>query len=118
VDGRSEVITARRTIAGDKNEARMMLPLMESHHANMGRGAETVVTDSNYGTVEKFLACYDVGVGAHIPDPGGYAPKRTEKLKVFLEEEFRYDSESDTYRCLAGSHLRPKSMHLNHQSRG
>lgn len=117
VDGRSEVITATETTAGDVNEAHMMVPLLESHHANTGRGAETVVADSKYGTVENFLACRDLGMRAHIPDLGGYATKRTEKLKIFSEEEFEYDSESDTYRCPAGNRLKPKSLHLNRQSR-
>jgi hypothetical protein len=117
VDGRSEVITATETTAGDVNEAHLMVPLLESHHANTGRGAETVVADSKYGTVENFLACQDLGVRAHIPDLGEYATKRTEKLKIFSEEEFEYDSQSDTYRCPAGNRLKPKSLHLNRQSR-
>ena len=117
VDGRSEVITATETTAGDVNEAHLMVPLLESHHANTGRGAETVVADSKYGTVENFLACHDLGVRAHIPDLGGYTRKRTEKLRIFSEEEFEYDSQSDTYRCPAGNRLKPKSLHLNRQSR-
>jgi len=117
VDGRVEVITATETTAGDVNEAHMMVSLLESHHANTGRGAETVVADSKYGTVENFLACHDLGVRAHIPDLGGYSTKRTEKLKIFSEEEFQYDSQSDTYRCPVGNLLKPKSLHSNRQSR-
>jgi len=117
VDGRVEVITATETTAGDVNEAHMMVPLLESHHANTGRGAETVVADSKYGTVENFLACHDLRVRAHIPDLGGYCTKRTEKLKIFSEEEFQYDSQSDTYRCPVGNLLKPKSLHSNRQSR-
>jgi len=117
VDGRSEVITATETTAGDVNEAHVMVPLLESHHVNTGRGAETVVADSKYGTVENFLVCHDLGVRAHIPDLGEYSTKRTEKLKIFSEEEFQYDSQSDTYRCPAGNRLKPKSLHSNRQSR-
>jgi hypothetical protein len=40
-----------------------------------------------------------------------------QKLKIFSEEEFQYDSQSDTYRCPAGNRLKPKSLHLNRQSR-
>jgi hypothetical protein len=94
-----------------------MVPLLESHHANTGRGAETVVADSKYGTVDNFLACHDRGLKAHIPDLREASVKRTEKLKIFLEEEFQYDSESDTYRCPAGNRLKPKSLHINRQSR-
>jgi transposase len=117
VDGRSEVITATETTAGDVNEAHVMVPLLESHHANTGRGAETVVADSKYGTIDNFLACHDRGLKAHIPDLREASVKRTEKLKIFPEEQFQYDSQSDTYRCPAGNLLKPKSLHIHRQSR-
>jgi transposase len=116
-DGRSEVITATEATAGDVNEAHEMVPLLESHHANTGRGAEIVVADSKYGTIGNFLACYDLGVQAHMPDLGEYAGRRTEKQKIFSEGRFEYDPESDTYRCPAGNLLKPKSLHGNRQSR-
>jgi transposase len=117
VDGRAEVITATETTAGDVNEAHVMVPLLESHHENTGRGAETVVGDSKYGTVENFLACHDRGLKAHIPDLREASVKRAEKLKIFSEEQFEYDPQSDTYRCPAGNRLKPKSLHMNRQSR-
>jgi len=57
VDGGSEIITATETTPGDVNEAHRLIPLLESHHQNTERRAETVVADSKYGTVENFLAC-------------------------------------------------------------
>jgi transposase len=117
VDGRSEVITATETTAGDVNEAHVMVPLLESHHANTGRGAETVVADSKYGTIDNFLACHDLGVEAHIPDLGEFSVKRAEKRKIFTEDRFEYDPPSDTYRCPAGQLLKPRSLHTNRQSR-
>jgi transposase len=117
VDGRAEVITATETTAGDVNEAHVMVPLLESHHANTGRGAEAVVGDSKYGTIENFLACHDRGIEAHIPDLRETSVKRTEGLKIFSEEQFQYDPQSDTYRCPAGNRLKPKSLHSNRQSR-
>jgi transposase len=117
VDGRVEVITATETTAGDVNEAHVMVPLLESHHANTGRGAEAVVGDSKYGTIENFLACHDRGIEAHIPDLREASVKRTKGLKIFLEEQFQYDPGSDTYRCPAGNRLKPKSLHSNRQSR-
>ena len=117
VDGRAEVITATETTTGDVNEAHVMVPLLEIHHANTGRGAEAVVGDSKYGTIENFLACHDRGIEAHIPDLREASVKRTEGLKIFPEEQFQYDPESDTYRCPAGNRLKPKSLHSNRQSR-
>jgi transposase len=117
VDGRSEVITATQTTPGDVNEAHEMVPLIESHRLNTGIKADTVVADSKYGTVENFLACYDRGVEAHIPDLKGFTSKRMEELNIFSEEQFEYDEGSDTYRCPAGQRLKPKSLHKGRQSR-
>jgi uncharacterized protein (UPF0179 family) len=117
VDGRSEIITATETTAGDVNEAHVMVPLLESHHANTGVMAETVVGDSKYGTIENYLACHDLGVEAHLPDLGEFSVKRAEKRKIFTEDRFEYDPPSDTYRCPAGNQLKPKSLHLGRQSR-
>jgi transposase len=117
VDGRSEVITATKTTAGDVNEAHEMVPLIEGHHFNTGIQAETVVADSKYGTVENFLACSDRGVEAHMPDLREWTAKRIEKLGIFSEERFEYDPESDTYRCPVGNRLKPRSLHKSRQSR-
>ena len=117
VDGRSEVITATETTAGDVNEAHVMVPLLEGHHTNTGVMVESVVGDSKYGTIDNFLACHDLGVQAHLPDLGKFSTKRKERLKIFSEDRFEYDSQSDTYRCPAGNQLKPKSLHLNRQSR-
>jgi transposase len=117
VDGRSEVITVTEMTAGDVNEAHVMVPLLEGHHGNTGIQVETVVGDSKYGTIDNFLSCYDMGVEAHIPDLGGFSAKRTGKRKIFPEERFEYDSESDTYRCPGGNLLRPKSLHMGRESR-
>jgi IS5 family transposase len=99
VDGRSEIITATETTAGDVNEAHRMIPLLESHHANTGRMAEGVVGDSKYGTIENYLACRDRGVEAHLPDLGECSAKRAKKSKIFSEERFEYDPQNDTYCC-------------------
>jgi transposase len=117
VDGRSEVITATETTPGDINEAHEMISLLERHHINTGMKAETVVADSKYGTVENFLACCDRGVEAHMPDLQESTAKRIEKLNIFSEGRFEYDRETDTYRCPAGNRLKPRSLHMNRQSR-
>ncbi len=117
VDGKSEVITATETTAGDVNEAHEMVALLESHHLNTGLKADTVVADSKYGTIENFLACHDRGVEAHMPDLKESLVKRRDKVDIFSEERFEYDRDSDTYRCPAGNRLKPKSLHMNRQSR-
>ena len=117
VDARSEIITVTETTAGDVNEAHEMVPLLESHHTNTGIMADTVVGDSKYGTIDNFLACHDLGVQAHIPDLGECSVKRKAKLRIFSEDRFEYDPQSDTYRCPVGNLLKPRSLHTNRQSR-
>ncbi len=59
VDGKKEIITATDVAPGDVNEAHLILPLLEQHHATTEVEAETVVADSKYGTIDNFLACHD-----------------------------------------------------------
>ena len=68
VDERTEIITATEATAGDINEAHLLMPLIESHHATTGLTAQTVVADSKYGTIDNFLDCWDKGIYAHMPD--------------------------------------------------
>ena len=117
VDGKHEIITATDAAPGDVNEAHLMLPLLEKHEATTEVRAETVVADSKYGTIDNFLACHDQGIQAHIPDLREVAIKRIAKTDIFLEERFLYDPASDTYTCPAGVQLKPKSLHINRQSR-
>jgi hypothetical protein len=76
-----------------------------------------VVADSKYGTIDNFLACHNLGIQAHIPDLREAAVKRTEQRNIFLEDRFHYDPATDTYQCPAGALLKPKSLHINRQSR-
>jgi transposase len=117
VDERSEIITATEAASGDVNEAHLMIPLLESHEATTGLTADTIVADSKYGTIDNFLACYNRGIQAHMPDLREVAVKRTAELKIFLEDRFRYDQESDVYHCPTGNILKPKSLHMDRQSR-
>lgn len=116
VDRQSEIITATEATPGDVNEAHLLLPLFDKHCATTGTKAETVVADSKYGTIDNFLACHDRGIQAHIPDLRETAVKRTAKREIF-SDHFQYDPDTDTYRCPAGNLLKPKSLHMNRQSR-
>lgn len=117
VDGRCEVITATDATPGDINEAHLMIPLLEKHHATTGIQAETIVADSKYGTIDNFLACHDQGVQAHIPDLLKVAHKRAAQRGKFTEEQFQYDAATDTYKCPAEIRLKPKTLHARRQSR-
>jgi IS5 family transposase len=117
VDEKTEIITATDATPGDINEAHLMIPLLQQHKAATGLTADTVVADSKYGTIENFLACRDRGIQAHMPDLRGAAIKRIVKLNIFLDDRFQYDPVKDVYNCPAGNTLKPKSLHIDRQSR-
>ena len=116
VDSTAEVITATAVTPGDVNEAHLLLALADTHQANTARGADTVIADSKYGTIDNYLACHDRGVAAHLPDLKKAADKRAAQRKIFADTRFVYDPETDTYRCPAGQRLKRKSLHMKRQS--
>ncbi len=117
VEGQNEIITATDATPGDVNEAHLMIQLLEQHKMTTSVTADTVVADSKYGTIDNFLACYDRGIQAHVPDLRKASDKRVRKLKIFNEDHFQYDPERDVYNCPAGNVLKPKSLHKDRQSR-
>lgn len=116
MDSRREVITAVQVTRGDVNEAHLLVPLWQAHHANTRRMAHTVVADSKYGTIENFLACHERGLAAHIPDLKQAADQRAAQRQHFPDTQFTYEAATDTYRCPAGQVLRRKSWHRSRQS--
>ena len=116
VDGQSEIITAADATPGDVNEAHLMIALLEKHKITTGVTADTVVADSKYGTIDNFIACHDRAIQAHVPDLRE-ASVKVKKMKIFQEDRFQYDPERDVYHCPAGNVLKPKSLHIDRQSR-
>lgn len=112
VDGKNEVITATDVTTGIVNEAHLMLPLLKKHEAATGTKVDTVVADGKYGIIENYLACFDLGINAHVPDFGKANKKRMADLNIFQDHQFQYDMETDTYLCPGGNLLKRKSLDL------
>lgn len=117
VDEQCEIITAATATPGDVNEAHYMLDLVEQHEATTAAEVQAVVADSKYGIIDNYLACNDRGIEAHIPAMLEANRTRFAKLNIFQEESFRYDPETDTYRCPSGNVLKPKSLHIKRHRR-
>jgi len=67
VDAGCEIITAVEVTPGAVNEGHKMAALIDGHEATTHAQAKTIVADSQYGTKENFLLCYDKGIAAHMP---------------------------------------------------
>jgi hypothetical protein len=92
------------------------MPLVEQHGCNTEQAAEVVVADTKYGTVENYLACYDRGLRAHIPDIKRSQDNSGRREGIFPEEAFSYSQETDSYRCPAGQELTARRHHVKRQA--
>jgi len=106
VDDAHGVITATKTTPGDGKENGEMMHLIHEHERNTGNQVNTVVGDSQYGTVDNFRACQQRGIASHMGDLAATQKGTGRREGIFTESDFVYDAETDTYRCPAGQTLR------------
>jgi transposase len=102
VDNAQGVVTAQVTTPGSVKEDTQLMGLVQKHQENTAVVVETVVADSQYGTVENFLKCMDRGIHPHMADLKGTQDQGERRSKFFTEDRFVYDAATDTYRCPAG----------------
>ena len=105
VDDAHGVVTAVKTTRGDVKENGELLELVDQHERNTRREVETVVADSQYGTVENFRACQERGIKSHMADFRKGQEGKGRRKGIYDESAFVYDAEADTYRCPAGETL-------------
>jgi len=105
VDDLRGVITAVETTAGDVEENAKLMDLVDQHEKNTSCQVETVVADTQYGTVENFRACQQRGLISHMADLSLSQAQKPPNQEIFGIEPFVYDPQSDTYRCPAGQTL-------------
>jgi transposase len=105
VDDLCGVITAVETTAGDVEENARLLALVDQHQQNTACLVNTVVADTQYGTVENYRACQQRGIVSHMADFSLAQAHRPQNQGIFGSEQFVYDPATDTYRCPAGQTL-------------
>jgi transposase len=103
VDERCAVITAVETTPGHIFDGSCLVALTEQHHRTTGIGAETVVADQHYGTRENIRALQAQGIRTHMKVIR--ATGLTEKRGIFHASVFKYEPDTDTYRCPANQTL-------------
>jgi hypothetical protein len=106
VDNAHGVITAQATTGGSVKEDTQLFRLVEQHQQNTGYLVDVIVADSQYGTVENFLGCVDREIRPHMADVKAAQDQAGQRTEFFSEDQFIYDSRSDTYRCPAGQMMR------------
>jgi len=106
VDHAHGVITAHLTTGGAVAEDRQLFGLVEQHQQNTAVAVQTIVADSQYGTVENFLQCADRGIQPHMSDLKSAQDQGQRRSGFFVDQRFVYDPLTDSYRCPAGQQLK------------
>jgi transposase len=110
IDDAHGVITGQTVTGGSIKEDTQLMGLVEQHEARTQCTVQTVVADSQYGTIKNFLDCHDRGLRAHMADLKTAQREGSQCQEFFPKERFTYDITSDTYRCPAGGTLK-RSRH-------
>ena len=84
---------------------------IETHETNTATKVETVIADSQYGTGDNLLLCYDKEIKAHVPVIKQLNEQTGSRQGIFPEDRFTYKKDTDTYRCPAGKVLRKRTFH-------
>jgi transposase len=106
VDNAHGVITAHLVTRGSVKEDTQLVALIEQHQNNTAVTVESVVADSQYGTVRNFLECVDRGIEPHMADVKTAQEQAKQRTQFFGEDQFIYDRVKDTYRCPAGHEMK------------
>jgi len=117
IDDVHGVITAVETTSGDVTENTKLISLVEQSEANTKTTVDTVVADSQYGTIDNFRTCHERGIRSHMADLSK-ARGRTRKQEqgIYTEKDFTYHPETDTYTCPAGQTLRRRKHHTKRRA--
>jgi transposase len=113
VDPQHEVITATTITPGSIDDGEMLTEMIDTHKRNTQKEVDTVVADSKYGTIDKFLLCRDRGIKAHIPSLEKTHRGSGRQKGIFPKEAFPYHPDTDTFTCPAGHILKRRHYHKN-----
>lgn len=106
VDNAQGVITAQLTTGGAVKEDTQLPTLSEQHERHCAAKVQTIVADSQYGTVQNFLYCQSQGIAAHMADVKTAQNQAGQRSEFFRDDQFIYDAGTDTYTCPAGQRMK------------
>lgn len=106
VDNAQGVITAQLTTGGAVKEDTQLPALRDQHERHCAAKVQTIVADSQYGTVQNFLYCQNLGIATHMADVKAAQNRAGQRSEFFRDEQFIYDASTDTYTCPAGQRMK------------
>jgi transposase len=101
VDAKHNLIVAFE-LTNDRNDQCQLHPMAVAGREAVDRDVVTVVADAGYSNGEHGQRCADDGISAIVPRAETVNPEGKE---YFTRDRFRYDADSDSWRCPAGATL-------------
>lgn len=101
VDAKHKLIVAF-DLTNDGNDQQQLHPMAVQGKAAMEAATVTVVADTGYSNGEQGARCEQDGITPIVPRAEMVNPKGKQ---YFSRDQFRYDRESDSWRCPAGETL-------------
>jgi transposase len=98
--GQARIVTAVDATTGIVGDEQLLPRLVAEHEGNTRRHLLEVAADTKYGTVDNYHWLEGRDVRAAIPFSDGGSDHR-----LIPRSAFRYDPETDTYRCPTGATL-------------
>lgn len=106
VDAKHAVVVAHE-VTSEATDNRSLEPMAQAAKQVLGVESLKVAADAGYSSGEQAAACEASGIEPYVP------PNRSDTPGaggVFSKVEFKYDAQSDTYRCPANQLLRRKQL--------
>lgn len=102
-------------VTNEPTDNRQLEPMAKAAQEMLGERSIEVVADAGYFNQTQFAACEAAGIAPYVPPNLG--SNAAGAGRFYPSSAFRYDSQSDSYRCPADRVLRLKQVNRSEQAR-
>lgn len=112
----SEQLIVAADVIKEAGDRKHLIPMIEKVEENTEQKVEEVKADSGYSSYENYEEIEKRKIDAYIPDQNHHIinkKKNKQTLEPYHKENFKYNSENDTYTCPEGKKLENKKKRNN-----
>lgn len=104
VDAKHDLIVAAEVVQ-DQNDLAQLHPMAQAAQTELPAPTLNAVADAGYHAAPQLEKCEQAQVTTYVPAPGGTAGRSKDGAAVYPKTEFKYQSDTNSYRCPAGQEL-------------
>ena len=98
--GASGMLITAADVCQDREDHKQLMPMLQAAQENTGQQAGTTLADAGYHSGANLRSCEEQGQAVLMPEAQAKA-----LANPYHKEAFRYEADSDTYRCPRGETL-------------